>query len=113
MKIGKIEDVELLFALLPGLLTYLVVYFLASRQEKIDAIKAVLLALAFTLVSHATWSLLKSLGSYIPTPDIVGITITATAWGVIFGFLVNRGWIYRLLRSVGISAEPGAATIWR
>lgn len=110
--LGRMQGLELLFTLLPGLLTYLLVRSLTARERRVDATEAVLQGLAYTLVVHAMWAVCTSVGSWIPTPDIVGLSLCAVVLAFIVSHLSNRGFVYGFLRQLGITEEPGWATIW-
>lgn len=109
--IGKIESLGLLFTLLPGLLSYLVFRALAARADKIEAVEAILSGLAYTLVVHALWFGLK-LGSWIPTPDLLGLSVTAVGLGCSLAAIHNSGYGYRVLRRLRLTGEPSWVTIW-
>jgi len=47
--LGKIDSLGLLFTLLPGLLTFVIVHAMTARGQKIEPIEAVLYGLAYTL----------------------------------------------------------------
>ncbi|HEX3552192.1 MAG TPA: DUF6338 family protein [Thermoanaerobaculia bacterium] len=111
-QLGKIDSLGLLFTLLPGLLTYLIFRALSARGEKIDAVEAVLDGLAYTLVVHALWFSLKQLGSWIPTPDLLGLSLTAVGLGLSLATVYNSGTGYRMLRRLRLTGEPSWLTIW-
>jgi hypothetical protein len=111
--VGQIESLGILFTLLPGLITYLVVRALTERGRKIDAIDAVLYGLAYTLVVHAIWYALTHVGSWIPTPDIIGLCLTAVALGIVVAIIANTGVAYCVLRWLRITSEASWSTIWQ
>lgn len=111
--IGEMASLGVLFTLLPGLITYLVVRAMTERAKKIEAVEAVLYALAYTLIVHAIWYGLTGIGSLIPTPDIIGLSLTALFVGIGLAAIVNSGVHYRLLRFVGITSESSWITIWQ
>lgn len=109
--IGSIDSLGVLFVLLPGLLTCLIVKALTSRERKLEAVEVVLHALAYTLIVHAVWSFL-TLWSWIPTPDIVGLSIVSVVLGLIVAKVNSRGWIFDGLRHVGLTAESSWQSTW-
>lgn len=109
--VGKLESLGLLFSLLPGLLTYIVVRALTARERKLDAVEAVLHGLAYTVLVHALWELL-TLNSWIPTPDLVGISLCSLVIGLAIAKCHSRGWIYNLLRLCGITEESTWQSAW-
>jgi hypothetical protein len=111
--IADLETLEVLFALLPGLVTFLVHKALTRRERNIDATEAVLWGLAYTLLVHALWVLAKLPGSLIPTPDIVGLSLTAVALGVALSWLTNSGQGYAFLRQLGLTSGASWPTIWQ
>ena len=110
--IGDIESVQVLFALLPGLLTVLVVRSLAAREQKLEAVETVIRGLAFTLLVHAIWALL-TIGSIIPTPDIIGMPLCAVALGLIVATIINSGWMYEILRFSRLTSESSWGNAWK
>ena len=66
----------------PGLVTYPIVRLLTSLDSKLDAAQAILHGLAYTLLAHFFWAIAKWPGSYLPTPDFVGLGSIASALGV-------------------------------
>lgn len=109
--VGKMETLGLLFSLLPGLLTYIVVRALTARERKLDAVEAVLHGLAYTVLVHALWALL-TLKSWIPTPEIVGLSFCSLAIGLMIAKCHSRGWIYNLLRRFGLTEESTWQSAW-
>jgi hypothetical protein len=102
-KVADLESAGLVFALLPGLLTYLVHHALTHRSEPTSAVTAVLWGLAYTLLVHAIWALATLPGSLIPTPDIVGLSITAVGLGLALASLSRSGFVFRWLRAIGVT----------
>jgi hypothetical protein len=112
-ELGELESLGLLFTLLPGLLTYLTVRVLSAREEKIEAVETVLCGLAYTLVVHALWVGLKALGSWIPTPDLIGLSLTAVGLGLCLAAIHNSGIGYRVLRRLHLTSESSWLTVWQ
>lgn len=110
--VGDWSSLGLLFALLPGLLTYVVHHALVYRNQRIEATHAVLWALAYTLLVHAFWELLKLPGSFIPTPDVIGLPLIAGAMGLLLSYCSTQGWIYSQLRALGFTRESSWETLW-
>lgn len=106
------DSLGILLSLLPGLLTYLVHHSLCHRGRKIEAVPAVLWGLAYTLIVHALWTCLKAMGSVIPTPDVVGLPLTAVAAGIGFSALSTSGFHYNLLRRLRVTHEGSDVSIW-
>lgn len=71
------------------------------------------MGLAYTLLVHATWAVLVNLGTLIPTPELVGLALSAVVWGVIIAKLHTHGWVYRVLHWFGVTFEPAWPTIWQ
>jgi hypothetical protein len=109
---GAVDSLGLLFTLLPGLLTYVVVRALTARGEKIEPAEAILHGLAYTLVVHAIWFGLTALGSVIPTPDLIGLALTAVGLALGVAALHNSGRFYGLLRRWRLTNQPSWLTIW-
>ena len=111
-KVGGLDNVGLLFSLLPGIVAYLVVHYLTARARKLDAVEAVLHGLAYTLVVNAIWTFLCQ-WSWFPTPDLVGLSICAVAFGVGIAKVHNAGWGYNFLRSLGLTHQPPWSSVWQ
>jgi hypothetical protein len=105
------ENLGLLFSLLPGLLTYIVVRALTARERKLDAVEAVLHGLAYTVLVHSLWELL-TLKSWIPTPDLAGLSLCSLVIGLTIAKCHSRGWIYNLLRRFGLTEESTWQSAW-
>lgn len=110
--IGKIADVGILFVLLPGLLVFLIERMLTSRERKLETTEAILWGLAYTLLTHAVWTGFKWVGSIVPTPDLVGLTLSAIGLAFIITFLKNSAIVFRTLRKLGVTNESPWLTIW-
>lgn len=110
--LGKIDSLGLLFTLLPGLLTFVVVHAMTARGQKIDPIEAVLYGLAYTLAVHGIWGLLVRAGSLVPTPDIVGLPLTALLMGLGISIVATSGWSYAVLRRLRVTGQSSWVTIW-
>lgn len=109
--IGKLDSLGILFSLLPGLLTLVVQRALSGREQKLEAVDAILHGLAYTVVVHAVWAVL-TLWSWFPTPDIFGLCACAIVLGVVLAKCKNSGWLYGVLRFCGLSRESSWPTIW-
>ncbi len=109
--LGKFESLGILFTLLPGLVTYLIVHSLTAREKKHEAAEVILHALAYTLIVYAIWSFL-TLKSCFPTPDLLGLLLTAITFGLCFAILVNWGIIYTVLQYYGLTGESAWHSIW-
>lgn len=110
--IGKLTDLGIVSSLLPGLVAYLVVRQCTARERKIDVTEAILHALAYTLLSHAIWAICTSLGSLIPTPEIVGLTLCAVFVGLVVSVTTNHRISYSLLRKLRLTRQAEFPTIW-
>jgi hypothetical protein len=111
-QIGQLDTLGVLYALLPGLIVFLVVRGLTARTRKIEAIEAVLHGLAYTLVVYALWDFLSQ-WSLIPTPERLGLCLCAIAVGVCIAWLTNTGKGYALLRRLGVTHQPPWKTVWQ
>lgn len=111
-ELGKLDSLGLLFTLLPGFLTFFIFRAMSARGDKIEAIEAILSGLAYTLIIHAFWFGFKRLGSWFPTPDLVGLSLTAAGLGFGLASLHNSGWGFRLLRRFHLTGESAWITIW-
>lgn len=109
--VGKLDSLGILFSLLPGLLTYVVQRALSGREQKLEAVDAILHGLAYTVLVHAVWAVL-TMWSWFPTPDIFGLCACAIALGAIVAKCKNSGWFYGALRFCGLSRESSWPTIW-
>ena len=110
-KLGSLDSLGILFALLPGLLTFLVVRELTARERKLETVEAVLHGLAYTLIVHAIWAIL-TLKSWLPTPDIVGLSLTSIGLGIGVSVATNKGWIYAILRYCQVTNESAWHSTW-
>jgi hypothetical protein len=98
--------------LLPGFLAYAVFCALQRRGDKLEATNAVLNALGLTLVVHITWYAAKSAGSIVPTPDVVGLTVTSIIVGLGLCYNDEYAIAFRLLRKVKFTDSAPWHTIW-
>jgi len=112
-QLDDLRSLDLLFSLLPGLVTFLIHKALTRRERTIDPTEAVLWGLAYTLLVHALWVLAKLPGSLIPTPDIVGLSITSVFLGLVLSWLTNSGRGYALFRRMGLTSGASWPTIWQ
>jgi hypothetical protein len=110
--ISGLESLGILSALLPGLLTLIVVRYLCGRDKKPEAVEATLHALAYTLVVHGIWAILKSLGSWFPMPDIAGLSLCAIGLGVVVAWISNNGQAHAVIARCGLTSEAPWATVW-
>ncbi|WP_417736488.1 DUF6338 family protein [Rosistilla oblonga] len=110
--VGKLSDLGIVFALLPGLVTYLVVRLCTGRERKIDVTETILHGLAYTLLSHAVWVVCTLPGSLLPTPEIVSLTLSAIVVGLVVSLAINRRVAFRTLRKLGLTREPEFPTVW-
>ncbi len=109
--IGNMDSLGVLFVLLPGLLTCLIVKALTSRERKLDAVEVVLHALAYTLIVHAIWSFLN-LWSWIPTPDIVGLSSISVLLGLTVATVTSKGLLFDTFRKMGLTTESSWQSTW-
>ncbi|GIW83413.1 MAG: hypothetical protein KatS3mg105_5220 [Gemmatales bacterium] len=103
--VNELEANGLLFALLPGFLTYVVVHALTNRERPLETVEAVLHALGYTLLVHALWWMLTR-WSWLPTPDLVGLSLSALVVGLLIAKLSNSGKTFEWLQKFGISSQP-------
>ena len=108
----SLDSLGVLFALLPGLITLLLVRSLTVRGRKLDPAEAILHALAYTLLVHAIWAVLTGIGSFLPTPDLVGLSLCAVGLGLVLSWLTNSGAIYKALRAARLTREASWPSIW-
>ena len=101
---ASVDSVGILYALLPGLVTFLVSRALTERSKKIEATEAVLYGLAYTLLVHAAWSLL-AMTRVAAVPAAAAEPLIAVVLGVLIAWVSNAGWLYRLLRWIGVTRE--------
>ena len=109
----SLESLGVLFALLPGFITFLLVRSLTARGRRIQATEAVLHGLAYTLLAHAIWAVLTSVGSLIPTPDLVGLPLCAIALGLVLSWLATSGIVYNVLRKMRLTREAPWRSVWQ
>jgi len=105
------DSVGILYALLPGLVTFLVSRALTERAKKIEATEAVLYGLAYTLLVHAAWSLL-AMTRVAAVPAAAAEPLIAVVLGVLIAWVSNAGWLYRLLRWIGVTRETSSSSVW-
>ena len=108
-----LDELGILFALLPGLLTYLVKHTLVARHESLSATKVVLWGLAYTLIDWAVWEGLKWPGSLLPTPDLVGLSVTAVAVGTATAAADSSGLLFKFARRLRLTNQPVFPSVWR
>ena len=108
-----LDELGILFALLPGLLTYLVKHTLVARHESLAATKVVLWGLAYTMVDWAIWEAVKWPGSVLPTPDLVGLSLTAVAVGAVTAAADSSGRLFKFARRIGLTNQPVFPSVWR
>lgn len=109
--VGSFDSLGILFTLLPGLITLVLVRALTARSRKIEPTEAILHGLAYTLLVHSIWTAL-TIRSWIPTPDIVGLSLSAIALGLILSWLTNAGMTYGVFRWLNLTHEPSWPSIW-
>jgi len=56
--------------------------------------------------------MLKALGSWIPTPDLVGLSLSAVAWGIAVAIAIRFGFPYNVLRRIKMTWEGPRPTTW-
>ena len=110
-KIPNLDATGVLFALLPGLLAFLVVRSLTARDKPLETNEIVLHSLAYTLSVNAIWSLL-CIASWFPTPNVVGLCLTAIGFAICLARLINTGTGYKLLAKMKITKESPWPTVW-
>ena len=113
MNLPKFANLDLLYSIFPGLVTYLIVHRLCSRERKLDSIDTILVSLAYTICIHSVWFLMKAGGSLIPTPDIVGLSLVSVGFGLLVSFFVNNGLFWNTLRTLRITDQPAWESIWK
>jgi hypothetical protein len=109
--VGSVDSLGILFTLLPGLITFVIVRSLTARSRKMEPTDAILLGLAYTLLVHAIWTVL-TLASWIPTPDIVGLSLSAVGLGLFVSWLTNAGSAYRVFQWLRLTQESTWPSIW-
>lgn len=111
LEIGKLNTLGLLFALLPGFLTYVIVHALIKRGRKPEAVEAILHALAYTVVVHGLWA---GVSPWLPTttPEIVGVCVTAVILAVVMSALIHHECLYRLSLGANIAGEDRWYSMW-
>ncbi len=108
---GSADALDFLFTLLPGLITFIVIRQLTSREQKSETTDVVIYSLCYTLIVHGIWQFLN-IWSSIPTPDLVGLPLTAVFLGVLISVVTNNGHIYAYLRRLGITREASWSSTW-
>ena len=111
--VNGLDELGILFALLPGLLTYLVKHTLVSRHEALSGIKVVMWGLAYTLVVWSIWELFKWPGAFLPTPDLVGLSACAVSLGAGAAFLDSSGLAFKWARRLRLTHQPVFPSVWR
>jgi hypothetical protein len=112
-QISGFNSAELFALLLPGFLAYAVFHVIAYRSVKIEATNAVLNALGLTLLVHVFWFIAKWPGSLIPTPDIIGLTLTAIVVGIALVWLDEVGLVHSACRTIGLTNASQWTSVWR
>lgn len=109
----KFDSLGPLFILLPGFLSYVIVHALCSRKKKHDTAEIVLHALVYTLIVNAIWQLLLIPKPIIPTPHLVGLSITALAVAIVASACINHGLFYIVLQKLKITRESAWGSVWK
>jgi hypothetical protein len=119
MDFPKIPDLDggldnnIIFTLLPGLVSYKIVQVLTNPSHKVEATEAVVTGLAYTLISHLMWNILKWPGSLIPTPEPIGIMLCSITVGLAVSWGVSSDWVFKILRWTQITRRPSTDSIWQ
>lgn len=74
--------------------------------------EAILQGLAYTLLAHALWAICQMPGSWLPTPDIVGLSLCAIFIGLLLSVAINRRLAFAALRRLGLTRQPDFPSIW-
>ena len=112
-EIPKIESIGVLYALLPGLLAVVTYRRFAGARKKMEATETAVIALAYTIVCHATWQLLTMPSfTFVPVPDLLGLSLCGVFWGVLVAVDVSNDWSFSILRKKGLVATSTHSTVW-
>lgn len=106
------ESIGILYALLPGVVTFLVARALTERSKKIETTEAVLYALAYTLLVHAAWAFVVALFPAAESAASIALPVLGVALGVLLAAMANAGWMYALLRWLRITREASTPSTW-
>lgn len=112
IKLGKLDDLGVLYALLPGFIAYKIVHLLTAPGDKMEAVEAIVTGLAYTIASLLLWELLKLQGSYLPTPDYIGLPLTATGIGLAVSLGITNDWLFPFLRRIKLSHVTSEKETW-
>lgn len=110
---ADLDALGFLFAVLPGILAFLIIRQLCWRDRRIEPLEFVVYSLAYTLVIESIWQLLVSIGNWIPTPKTIGVTTTSIVFAVLSARLINTGRVYSALRWLRLSNESDWPTVWQ
>jgi hypothetical protein len=106
------ESIGILYALLPGVVTFLVARALTERAKKIEATEAVLYSLAYTLLVHALWASVVSLMPAAEASVSIALPVIGVTLGVLLASMTNTGCVYALLRWLRVTREASAPSTW-
>lgn len=123
----SIISLQIILMLFPGFLTLAVRNGLVATREK-TGVDKVVEAIAFSLVDYGVYLLIScSLGlsliefqiqkeavqlTGLNIESIILILAIATLIGVLFATLLERGWLYTILRKLKITYLTGRITVW-
>ena len=111
----KIDELEVLAPLLPGLCTYIVVSAISQTENnKLEAVQAILHGLVYTLIVNAIYAFLLWLGNVtgfgLAAPEIFTLVCWALILAIVVTLLKESGQPIGLLRRIGVtkaSSMPG------
>lgn len=112
MNSGNLNTLGTLWALLPGLLTFLIIRFLTERERKLEATEAILLGLGYTVLINFLYSVIAKVCDFSAIPSLSSLSILAICLGFTIAWLSNEGLIFKTLRSLNFTQESSWRSIW-
>jgi hypothetical protein len=101
-----------LFALLPGVLAYVIIRALCNRSKKIEIVELTAFSLTYTVIIQALWQLIEWSSVFRGANETVGLTVVALFVALIFSLLYNSGISYKLIAMLRLSSEMAWPTAW-
>ncbi len=113
MEIPSLKSVQLLYALLPGLLVFVILRTLTSRDKRLDATEAVLYGLAYTLICNA---IVFTVTHYYPVvkevPEVALLSTVAVVFAFVLSIEKNNAFFFRILQTLRITRENAWPSVW-
>ena len=118
-KMESINSFQILFLLMPGLLSSLIMESLIIRKER-NQFNIIIEALVFSVIIYVTYSMIvnknqivfKNIFQSLEYKDFFILFGLSVLYGLLFGFLVFKDWFLKPLRYFGITKKTTGNTVW-